>query len=224
LSDPIYYSFAAANESAMALKTFVKISEVNNLSDARYCAGMGVNLMGFQLDQDAKHYASPENFAEITGWLAGVEFVAEYENTSADYIKKAIVDYELDYIQVSNAELIDSLAQQSLPLILKITIEEAGSVEAVSNLMKTFSDQVAYFLLESNSEVVYKAHIMQEIYTLAKTHPILLGFQVSDENVLDLVDNTALKGISLKGGEEIRPGYKDFDQLADILETLEVED
>lgn len=34
----------------MALKTFVKISGVNNLSDARYCAGMGVNQLGFNIE------------------------------------------------------------------------------------------------------------------------------------------------------------------------------
>lgn len=29
---------------------------------------------------------------------------------------------------------------------------------------------------------------------------------------------------ALCGGEEIRPGHKDFDELADILETLEIDD
>ena len=32
------------------LKTIVKVSEVNNLSDARYCAGMGVEYIGFSMD------------------------------------------------------------------------------------------------------------------------------------------------------------------------------
>ena len=36
----------------MGLKTLVKVSEVNNLSDARYCAGMGVEMIGFSLDEN----------------------------------------------------------------------------------------------------------------------------------------------------------------------------
>jgi phosphoribosylanthranilate isomerase len=30
-----------------------------------------------------------------------------------------------------------------------------------------------------------------------------------------------VRGIALKGSQEIRPGYKDFGVLADLLETLE---
>ncbi|MFT7382188.1 MAG: phosphoribosylanthranilate isomerase, partial [Roseivirga sp.] len=29
---------------------------------------------------------------------------------------------------------------------------------------------------------------------------------------------------SIRGGNEIRPGYKDFDEMADILEALEIDD
>jgi len=39
-----------------------------------------------------------------------------------------------------------------------------------------------------------------------------------------LVKKHHIYGIALKGGEEITPGYKDFDELADILEKLELED
>jgi phosphoribosylanthranilate isomerase len=35
--------------------------------------------------------------------------------------------------------------------------------------------------------------------------------------------STKLRGISLQGGIEARPGYKDFDQLADVLALLSVE-
>ncbi len=38
----------------MSLNTFVYIRDVDNLSDARYCAGMGVDMIGFRLDRSRK--------------------------------------------------------------------------------------------------------------------------------------------------------------------------
>ena len=42
------------------LKTQVKVSSITNLSDARYCAGMGVDLLGFPIQE-----ISLEKFTEI---------------------------------------------------------------------------------------------------------------------------------------------------------------
>ena len=38
----------------MQLKTKVFVLEVNNLSDARYCAGFGVDTIAFSTDGDKK--------------------------------------------------------------------------------------------------------------------------------------------------------------------------
>ena len=66
----------------MALKTFVKISAINNLSDARYCAGMGVDMLGFALEPTNPDSISPEKYTEIIGWLSGVKFVGEFEQSN----------------------------------------------------------------------------------------------------------------------------------------------
>ena len=65
----------------MALKTTVKVSKVNNLSDARYCAGMGVNQLGFNIEPDHENYTDPKSFKELADWVSGVEFVGEIEIT-----------------------------------------------------------------------------------------------------------------------------------------------
>jgi len=206
----------------MALKTFVKISEVNNLSDARYCAGMTVNLMGFDLQKDNPSYVSPENFMELTGWLSGVEFVGEYGNASEDEIKASIKDYELHYLQTDNPAIIPLF--KDYKRILRFDMDKVTDAEAVKNTMQEVENEVEFFLFESGNGNHYKENVVNQVLDLAKDHPIVLGFNIDDNNVMDLVENNSIKGISLKGGEEIRPGYKDFDELADILETLEIDD
>jgi len=206
----------------MALKTFVKISEVNNLSDARYCAGMTVNLMGFDLQKDNPSYVSPENFMELTGWLSGLEFVGEYGNASEDEIKASIKDYELHYLQTDNPAIIPLF--KDYKRILRFDMDKVTDAEAVKNTMQEVENEVEFFLFESGNGNHYKENVVNQVLDLAKDHPIVLGFNIDDNNVMDLVENNSIKGISLKGGEEIRPGYKDIDELADILETLEIDD
>ena len=44
----------------MSLQTFVKVGEITNLSDARYCAGMGVDLLGFNVVENTPGYVDSE--------------------------------------------------------------------------------------------------------------------------------------------------------------------
>ena len=61
----------------MPLKTFVKVGCITNLSDARYCAGMGVDMLGFRAVESQENYIKPSQFQEIRGWIAGPLVVAE---------------------------------------------------------------------------------------------------------------------------------------------------
>jgi phosphoribosylanthranilate isomerase len=208
----------------MALKTFVKISEVNNLSDARYCAGMTVNLMGFSLEDNSASFISPANFMELTGWLSGVNFVGEFGNSSEEYIRKNLPEYEIHYIQTDNPAILPQFEDVSQQLILRFNIDTLRQAGEVTEIMKKTQAYVSYFLFESVKGIQYKTHILQQVLELSKQYPIVLGFNINDSNVLELVQNNDIKGIALKGGKEIRPGFKDFDELADILETLEIDD
>ena len=208
----------------MALKTFVKISEVNNLSDARYCAGMTVNLMGFSLDESSDSYVSPANFMELTGWLSGVDFVGEFGNTTEEYIKKNLPEYEIHYLQTDNPAILPLFADINQKLILRFDVDTIQNANQVADIMESTHSYVSYFLFESVKGIQYKSHVLQQVLELGNKYPVLLGFNITDANVIDLVENSEIQGISLKGGQEIRPGFKDFDELADILETLEIDD
>ena len=64
----------------MSLKYFVKVGNVNNLSDARYCSAMGVNQLGFKLNDFDNNSSIIDNIKEIIGWINGVDTVAEFDN------------------------------------------------------------------------------------------------------------------------------------------------
>ena len=62
---------------SMALKTFVKVGNITNLSDARYCAGMGVDQIGFNIDPANSSYTEQDDLDSIRAWVSGVEIIAE---------------------------------------------------------------------------------------------------------------------------------------------------
>lgn len=207
------------------LTSFVKISNVTNLSDARYCAGMGVEMLGFSIDEDSPVYISPKKFAEMKGWIAGVQIVAETTQTDPVLLVKMLEEYPCEALQVSDPDLLPLLNRElDKPLLLRVDVDhfEADELDA---LMGRYQSEVTYFLLESEQNAELTREWKDYITRLSREYPILLGFGLENQDdVLDAVEELNVKGIALRGSEEIRPGYKDFGSMMDILEALEEDD
>lgn len=204
------------------LKTVVKISNVTNLSDARYCAGMGVEMLGFSIDETAESYVDLKKFNDIRSWIAGVQIVAETELTEASLLLEKIESYQPNAIQISNAELLPWLKSETArPLILKVEADQ--DADTIEDIMVKNEPYVTYFLLETSSNMSLSGDWPDFLNVLSARFSILLGFGVTTENASFLLDDINISGIALRGGEEIRPGYKDFGDLMDILEALEEE-
>lgn len=209
----------------MALKTFVKISNVNNLSDARYCAGMYVNLMGFSLDENSEYFVSPVEFKEITGWLSGLQYVAEFKLSHPDQLLKTLQEYEgFEWIQVAEKHHLQLLENSGYGLIYSFTIKQAADWEDILAFSKSLGEHEILLNLEADKEDHVSEEEVKMIGKLAANCEVLLGFGFDATTISHILEATGIKGISMKGGHEIRPGIKDFDELADILEALEVED
>ncbi|AWW28666.1 phosphoribosylanthranilate isomerase [Echinicola strongylocentroti] len=208
----------------MALKTFVKISTVNNLSDARYCAGMYVDLMGFNLEEGSKDFMSAEKYKELTEWLSGLKYVGEFESTHPDSILETVKEYPgLSYVQITEEAHLQMLVNTSYQLILKQEIQAMGQLEDLAGKAATYRENNILLLLESDN-LEFNEEVSQLVKDIAGKCDLLLGFGLEAGVVETIINQTGIKGIALKGGDEIKPGLKDFDELADILEVLEEED
>lgn len=208
----------------MALSTFVIVNGVNNLSDARYCAGMGVDMIGLNLEKQLPGYVSPEDFKDIAGWISGVELVGEFEQYSAEEINEAANSYALDSIQLNNLYLIHELQEIKLPIIQRLLINKDTIWSELSDLMELYQEDVKFFLITSDDFSTIDETNENFLRDLAKLYPILIGFGVNKDNVQRILKNIKPEGIGLTGGEEIKPGLKDFDALQDIFDVLEVEE
>jgi phosphoribosylanthranilate isomerase len=198
------------------LKTLIKVSSINNLSDARYCAGMGVEMLGFSMDD-----LSFEKFKEMRGWLAGVKVVGETDSQDILKIIELNETYQPDYLQVSNFQNIAEIQKIGKPIILKVDFATAN----LPALFQTTKSYVEYFLLESSDDFgVIDESVLSQIDAWSFQFPIILGFGVKESNANDLLEQTQISGFALRGNDEIRPGFGDSEELMNILEILETED
>lgn len=207
----------------MALKTLVKVGSITNLSDARYCAGMGVEMIGFNLDKDSPNFVNSTLFNSITGWITGVKLVGELREASANLVKEILQEYSLDYLQVNQCIDWEALHALGVPLICHITWDPQSDKNLFNEIYAPILPFVNWFLLESESDTL-SSNDLRTLQQIASCYPVLLGFGVSQDNVTEILAGTPVTGIALKGSHEISPGFKDYDELADILEQLEEEE
>ena len=195
------------------LKTLVKISNINNLSDARYCAGMGVELLGFQMKE-----SSLEKYKEMRGWLAGVKIVGETDSESLLEIMDLKEKFQPDYLQVSSANNLQEITRMGLPIILKVDF----SLENIDAFLQKNAAWVEYFLVENSDDFArLDDESLAKIDHLAFKHPIILGFGITENNANENIKNLKISGIALNGGHEDKPGQNEYAELMDILEVLE---
>lgn len=205
----------------MSLRTSVIVSGINNLSDARYCAGMGVDIISFNLKLDSKQRVSSEELKEILGWVAGVKVAGQFERARPDVINEYAAEFNLDYIQLDTPYLIDEIDEIAVPVILKVFINKDTVESELLEMLELYSSVVDSFLIYSSDFDTIDETNTKLLKSISKAYPIYIGFGLDNGNINTIIKTIKPKGIGLLGGNEIKPGLKDFDELQDILEELE---
>ncbi len=196
------------------LKTKVKVSKVTNLSEARYCAGMGVDMLGFPVGP-GHDGIDPQKYKEITGWVAGPDFVLEWTGSEIpDNLADLLSPYNANLVEI-DARHVKNVPFFEIPMIVVLAVREWGFFQSD---LKAKKDRIAYVLVTGLKESHVDASLIGEI---GREFPVLLAYGISKNN-LDALDTLTIAGISLQGGEESSPGLKDYTALSEILEGLEV--
>lgn len=174
------------------MKAKVKVGNITNLSEARYCSGMGVDLLGFPVGEDG---LKPEQYKQLIEWVAGPEFVLEVHQSATKDLQYITDNYPGHYIGIGINQL-DWLSREDLDFIVAI---EAGDIDRVAGKRNVkFIEILNWDGVRITSQV-----------------PLLLN-TTDVEAVLSLN-----AGIALNGSDEDKPGIKDYTHLAEALEALE---
>ena len=203
----------------MKLKTFVKVGSITNLSDARFCAGFGVDLLGFDINPDSENYISIEEANEIMGWVAGPTFVAELGHMAAADALKLQAENKFPFVQVDNLAVADELKTNGFEVILQVNVSHESDVE---QLTQAIGGEYAYIIVSCQAPELIPA-IEEELASGSET-PLIKNYDVELSQLDHIIQVQPFTGIELKGSQEEKPGFKEYDELADILEALEEED
>jgi phosphoribosylanthranilate isomerase len=192
----------------MPLKTLVKVGSITNLSDARYCAGMGVDMLGFAAVEDMDNHISQDLFQQIRGWVSGPQVVAEmYGLKKTTDIHAILQNYAPDMVEVTFETYQNLKSEIQLPFIVALSANELSN-------MAEHHKRVAYWLVDESSVGKLKGKVGPQ--------PILFKSTEKDKIESALQAGT-VKGVAINGSPELRPGFKDYDDLSEILDFLEEE-
>ncbi|HEY8511956.1 MAG TPA: hypothetical protein VIL31_08355 [Cyclobacteriaceae bacterium] len=192
----------------MMLKTRVKVGNISNLSDARYCAGMGVDMLGYAVIPGQEGYVPEALYQDMRGWISGPATVAELYGITPDLdLNKVLEGYMPDFVEVlaSDLHLLDSLKVPDLIVAVR-------SVQDIDTL-RNAQQRISYVIVgHENIDLIMK---------LRPDYDVLLAVDPTKE-VSPILEQWDLNGIVLRGTAEERPGFKDYDSIARVLEELEV--
>lgn len=182
------------------LITKIKVGKVTNLSEARYCAGMGVDFLSFPVSS-----IDPKTYKEITGWVAGPKFGIEAETKDISLIP----EYKADFIEVTPDQIFHFTEGENL--IIHLTPFEWPLKK--SSLLQA-KEKILYVDLSIST---LDEHIEKIIREMTVDFEVFL--KPSGSIDLEKILKLPIAGISLEGNAETKPGLKEY-PLSEILEKL----
>jgi phosphoribosylanthranilate isomerase len=208
---------------------YIKASAITNLSDARYFAAQySVEFMGFCLEEGNEAYLAPYLIKAMKEWIEGPKIVGEFGVQTEEEILTQVKNIGLDAVQLSmfataSAEKI----RLEVPVIQEIVVEKEHTAAQLLSLVDSFSAKADILLLdfEKNAwtfiELVRNQEISLDLLQrICQKHEVIIAISADAKKLKSLSQSIEPQGISLKGGEEERVGYKSFDELNDIFDTL----
>lgn len=174
------------------LRCQVYVAPCTNLSEARYCAGMGVQYIGIIIDDTQPNYLSPEKFLEIKGWLVGVSFIGITEENDSTRVKQKMEVYQLDGVETTSIGVATMAANEEYLVFWK-----SETLLAETN-----------FIIKSQLEFGSKL-------------PTFFDITEMTDQLLSEIETNPNCGLLIKSSVEERPGVVNMDILMDILEAIE---
>lgn len=206
----------------MSLALPVLVRGINNLSDARYCAGMGAQGLIFTLDPTLPGAVDAATVRELAGWVAGVDIIGEFGHVAGAEINRLVEECGLTGVLLR----LDRNRQAwpaglAVPALIEVPqtviIDQAHYAAAIADLTASLPQGFAFFTTPPRP---YQADYAYW-HTLARQAALWLAGPTDPTEAADLAQGVHPAGLLLAGGDEIKPGLRDFTELEAVFEALE---
>ena len=210
------------------LRTKIKAGAITNLTDARYFAAWDVEWMGFCLDPGSTEYISLATVKAIKEWVEGPQVIGEFGLQTIEEIHSAISLLDLQAIQLHPFSPVTEIkAAIDIPIFQELVPEIPQSLEALLIHCQKHQEDVDCFVLNCSKNNVRWSEINESPYfnalkQICESYPVILDISSTPDELSIILDSLRLAGLNIKGGEEEKVGFKSFDEVDDIFESLEV--
>jgi phosphoribosylanthranilate isomerase len=178
----------------------LKVKGISSLTDARYCAGMGVEKLEIVFDENGKSPLSHTEWKAIQAWIEGVDWVGEFQGNNLEILKEIASLSGISEWTISR-ELYEKLSVESINL--KWVIKSETLIKGPGIVGNEMSIQPS----ETNSDLqiwIWGTEDLDQVLKIHQTNPEI--------------------GFVFQSGMEERPGWMDLSHLQDVLEKLEEAD
>jgi phosphoribosylanthranilate isomerase len=206
----------------MSLALPVLVRGINNLSDARYCAGMGTQGLIFTLDANLPGAVDAATARELAGWVAGVDIIGEFGHLAGPEINRLVEECGLTGVLLrldrDRQAWPEGLAVPALVEVPQtVIINKDHYATAVADLTASLPQGFALFTMAPRPYPADYAYW----HSLARLAPLWLAGPTDPTEAADLAQQVHPAGLILAGGDEIKPGLRDFTELEAVFEALE---
>ncbi|MBO2030752.1 hypothetical protein J4D99_05055 [Siccationidurans ginsengisoli] len=206
----------------MSLALPVLVRGINNLSDARYCAGMGAQGLIFTLDANLPGAVDAGTARELASWVAGVDIIGEFGHVAGPEINRLVEECGLTGVLLRLDNTRTSLPQGlAVPALIEVPpvliTDQHYYTAAIADLTAAFPQGFAFFTMMPPGDAVEQAYWS----SLARLAPLWLVGPATGAEARQLAEAVHPAGLILAGGDEIKPGLRDFTELEAVFEALE---
>lgn len=175
---------------------------------------MGVSCLSFNINSQSEAFTRPSEVVEIEEWVEGVKLAYQISGLTQPELERALQVFQPDILICDDSSL--SFAKETgIPFVFDLGEKPKGQpIEDHPGLQ-------AIILKHQVGEKPDEGLIDILLSELGDVELFIELSVNSQEEVSLILNQIDPDGIILYGGKEQKPGYKDFEDLADILEFLE---
>lgn len=201
------------------LHTYIKICGLTTPKQAKDCAELGADWIGFNCFQKSKRYVTPEKIREMVAALdEKVTTVGVFVNESAERINQIMAYTGMNLAQLHGDE------SPKYPEGLNCNYFKAFRVASDFDLKKIPTYKANYFLLDSYHPNAYGGTgdvFNWDIAIQAKQMgSLFLAGGLTPENVSTAVQKVKPYGVDVASGVESSPGIKDLSLVKQFIEGV----
>jgi phosphoribosylanthranilate isomerase len=191
----LFRSFLILQKIESMLNKRILVKSITSLSEARYCAGMFVDFISFDLNEDSPYYIPKKSYEEIRGWLSGVKILGSITGLDLEKINAIVDEYGLDGLILSKEQ------QALLPFLsVDIVVQEWNTLP----LPPLNSDSILLWTAQENPPEM-------------NGNEILVGFDF--QHVKRELPH--INGYAFMGSFERQVGDNSYEELMQALEYIE---